>query len=181
MTQDETARLIAYIAVFFPKVWDGIRGGEDAVIRAWHDLLQDVPAGAALAAVRAHLEISKFPPTVAEIRRAVLIPPTVQTPSESWREVQNAIRRFGSYRESEAMGSLSPLTREAVRLFGWRELCMSQDGDGVARAQFLRFAESVRLREERLALVSPQIRESLARLGNPLTDIRVLPAAEADA
>ena len=165
MTLEETAKMIAYISVFHPKYWDGVKGGEEAVTRAWHDLLRDIPAGMALGAVRAHLETNRFPPTIAEIRKAVLTPVTLLNTSEMWREVQDAVSRFGQYQEDDALASLSPLARETARLFGWYELCIAADGDGVARAQYIRMAEAQKTREEYRAQVDPRVLKMLDGVG----------------
>jgi hypothetical protein len=165
MTLGDTAKLIAYITTFFPRHWDGVAGGEETIVRAWHDLLQDIPAGSALAAVRAHIETNRFPPTISEIRKQVLTPPTAINTAEMWREVQDAVRKFGQYQEDAAMVVLSPLAATAARLFGWRELCIAPDGDGVARAQFSRMLEAQKTKEEFRALVDPKVLQMIEGIG----------------
>ena len=70
---------------------------------------------------------------------------TVSAP-DAYAEVLRAIRNFGSYRQQEALESLSPLVRKATEAIGWKELCLCEEPD-VIRGQFRMAYEALERRE----------------------------------
>lgn len=98
-------------------------------IKIWYNLLQDIPYNVASAAIQKYMMTEKFPPTVADIRDMVANVKMGDKPlwSDGWEEVLIAIRKYGSYRENEAMESMSELTRMAVQRLGFRNICMSEN------------------------------------------------------
>lgn len=95
--------------------------------KVWYSLLQDLDYTIAQVAVQKYMLTNKFPPSVADIRECAVLVRTgdKKTWSDGWEEVMKAIRHFGSYREEEALESMSDLTRNVVRRLGFRNLCMS--------------------------------------------------------
>lgn len=95
----------------------------------WFSLLQDLDYMVAQAAIQKYMLTNKFPPTIADIREMATGISIGEKPlwSDGWEEVLRAIRRFGSYRESEALASMSEITRQAVQRLGFRNLCMSEN------------------------------------------------------
>ena len=59
-----------------------------------------------------------------------------------------AIRRYGSYREVEALESLDELTRATVERLGYRSLCLSEEIE-MDRANFRRVYETLAERKRR--------------------------------
>lgn len=97
--------------------------------KVWYSLLQDLDYTIAQAAIQKYMLINEFPPTIADIRKNAV---SVQagdkkTWSEGWEEVMKAIRNFGSYREEEALESMSEITRKAVKKLGFRNICLSEN------------------------------------------------------
>ena len=81
----------------------------------------------------------------------------------AYAEVLRAIRNFGSYREREALESLSPLTRKATLAIGWKDLCLSEEPD-VIRGQF-RMAYEALERRETMDLKTPQsLKDVIAKM-----------------
>jgi len=104
-------------------------------LQRYGELLQDLELEAAVAAVRRVVAKSEWFPSVAAIRKEVAAT-TVDTypePELAWGEVLRAIRRHGMNREPEFD---NPHTAAAVDAMGWRELCLSEEGDATVRAQF---------------------------------------------
>lgn len=67
-----------------------------------------------------------------------------------------AIRHFGSYREEEALESMSDLTRNVVRRLGFRNLCMS--GNVTAdRANFRAIYEQMAEKEHTTKQIQPKL------------------------
>ena len=97
--------------------------------KVWYSLLQDLDYTIAQAAIQKYMLINEFPPTIADIRKNAV---SVQagdkkTWSEGWEEVMKAIGNFGSYREEEALESMSEITRKAVKKLGFRNICLSEN------------------------------------------------------
>lgn len=95
----------------------------------WFSLLQDLDYMVAQAAIQKYMLTNKFPPTIADIREYATGISFGEKPlwSDGWEEVLRAIRKFGSYRETEALESMSEVTRQAVQRLGFRNLCMSEN------------------------------------------------------
>jgi len=118
--------------------------------QVYWDLLNDLDFNVAMAAgkkVIATLE-NPFLPMPAVFRSMALdvTGKTVASAPDAYAEVLRAISNFGSYRETEALESLSPLARKAVQAIGWKELCLSEEPD-VIRGQFRMAYEALEKRE----------------------------------
>lgn len=69
-----------------------------------------------------------------------------------------AVKRFGSYQEDAAMKSLAPAVAYALKRFGYKELCMSEEAlHGVHRAQFARIYDASKGRTDFESSVKPQL------------------------
>jgi hypothetical protein len=103
----------------------------------WEKALADIPYDVAEKAVIKVLSTSKFFPTIAEIREAMaqITQPRTLDAMEAWGLINEAIRKFGYYRQKEAMEFLPDDIREMVKRFTWRELCLSENVETL-RAQF---------------------------------------------
>ncbi len=101
----------------------------EAALELWYQALKDIPMQVAEAALRKWVATNKWSPTIAEIREMCVDVKRGDAPdwSDAWEQVQLAIKRFGSYRPAEAMASLDPITREAVRRIGFYNLCVSEN------------------------------------------------------
>lgn len=95
----------------------------------WYALLGDLDFRVLQVAIQKYMLTNKFPPTIADLREIATTICNGEAPDwgESWEKVLNAIRRFGSYRETEALESLDEMTRSIVRRLGFRNLCMSEN------------------------------------------------------
>lgn len=126
--------------------------------KVWYSLLQDLDYTIAQVAVQKYMLTNKFPPSVADIRECAVLVRTgdKKTWSEGWEEVMKAIRHFGSYREEEALESMSDLTRNVVRRLGFRNLCMS--GNVTAdRANFRAIYEQMAEKEHTTKQIQPKL------------------------
>jgi hypothetical protein len=139
MEVNEALTLIEILAATYPnqrQFTDPMQAAKTA--KVWASLLEDIPVKLALAAVKKHCMISKFPPTIAEIRERateIVNPETEISAAEAWGRVTKAISNFGSYREVEALESLPNIVRKVVTTIGWKDICLSEEPDTI-RAQF---------------------------------------------
>ncbi len=165
MTRAETARLLAFVTALYPKIELG-----PATVPAWHEMLGDMPFELAMTATKRVLSQQTFPslPAIGEIRAAAvdLTAPKLRDPGEAWREVMQEIRRVGSYGKPEFS---TPEVALAVATIGWRELCLSDEGDGVIRAHFLRVYEQYARRAREDAVLPETVkRQALTGDARPM-------------
>lgn len=143
MKASETAKLLAVISAAYPNFQ-----ADESRAKVWAQMLADVDYRVADIAVWRHIATSKFPPSIAEIREQarIALQGPEYTATESWEEFIQGIRRFGQYREQEALDSFHPLTRRMAEAIGWWDACMSENVD-VLRGQYLRMFEQLRQRD----------------------------------
>lgn len=70
---------------------------------------------------------SSFFPSIADIKKRIAESKTSDIPSaeDEWQEVLNAVRHYGSYKETEALKSLNPYTSKITQLIGYYRICTS--------------------------------------------------------
>ena len=128
MNRKEIINLLGIATANFPNMQE--RDMKPTAI-LWEKSLSDIPYDIAEKALIKVLATSKFFPTIAEIREAAadITQPRTMDAIEAWGLVIKAIRRYGSYRESEAIASLPEDVAQMVKRFGWRELCLNENSD----------------------------------------------------
>ncbi len=123
----------------------------------WFALLGDMDYAVLNAAIQKYMLTNKFPPTIADLREIATNISIGEIPDwgEGWEKVLQAIRRFGFYRETEALETMDELTRTCVKRLGWRNLCMSENNNH-DRANFRMIYEqlSERTKKENVLPVS---------------------------
>jgi len=169
MTKDEFKKFFKYITSV---TTDNNPSAERTQV--YWDLLNDIPFDVVMVAAKkviATLE-NPFLPMPAVFRSMALNVTGQITPAapEAYAEVLRAIRNFGSYRETEAIESLSPLVKKAVQAIGWKDLCLSEEPD-VIRGQFRMAYEALERRETMDAKTPQSLKDIIANM-----DRRFIPA-----
>ena len=102
---------------------------DDASMKMWYSLLQDIPYNVASIAIQKYMLTNKFPPTPAEIREQALAVQLGEKPlwSDAWGKVLMAVKKYGSYGQAQAMESFDEITRQAVQRIGYLEICRSEN------------------------------------------------------
>lgn len=128
----------------------------------WYALMGDLSYEVCNVAIQKYMLTNKFPPTVAEIRElaAGVVNGDPLTWGESWERALNAVRRYGSYNQLEALNSLDPLTRKCVDSIGYMTLCMSEN-IMVERAHFQKIFDVFQRREQTEKQMPLQLQESI--------------------
>lgn len=102
----------------------------------WYEMLKDLNFEKAVYGVQKYAKSNTFPPSIADIRK---YSEPQKNPAE-WIDVyQYAIRmisRYGSYRESECMAALDPVTEWIVKHIGYKRICMSPENDYRIKQEF---------------------------------------------
>lgn len=173
MKPAEIAELLTLMAAAWPKFEP-----DDAKVMLWSELFADVDFQVAKIALKKLMLLNTFPPSVAELRQAiveVITPGNSRLPApEAWGHVIAAIKKYGYYREGEALSSMPAETAKVVSWMGWQDICQSDNID-VVRGQFLRMYETQLQREKERALLPLALKEIIAEIGQNL-----LPRGDSD-
>lgn len=131
----------------------------------WFRQLEDIPYKLAEAGVQKWVSLNKWSPTIADIREMVASISLGSIPDwgEAWKEVQLAIRRYGSYEVGKALDSLSPLARETAERMGFKNLCMSEN-ESADRANFRMIYESLSQRQMQAAQLPMSLKMLIAEV-----------------
>lgn len=138
---------------------------KEETLMIWYEMLNDQSPQVYMNGIRRHLAMSKFPPTIADLRERMqetTNPTSAFTADIAWSELTSAIRKFGSYREKEALESMSLITRSIVSALSYRQLCLSETlmAD---RAHFMKMFEQYKVRE-RQGYLLPEAVKAESRL-----------------
>jgi hypothetical protein len=135
------------------------------IVNLWLKMLSDTECYIVEAAIEKFLVESKFPPTIADIRERIADITVVKekTSIEAWNDVKTSIRKFGFYREKDAMEMLSGTTRKVVEAIGFSTLCLSEN-EMVDRAHFLKVYDNLANRDRTDALMFQNTKDIISRL-----------------
>ena len=169
MTKQEFATLAAAIRTYYPR--ENILPNQQAM-ELWYRELQDIPYQVAEAGLRQYVSTNKWSPSIADFREMAS---TIQNGSipdwgDGWEQVLMAIRRYGSYREAEALESMDEITQACVKRLGFKNICMSENINQ-DRANFRMIFEQMQERkkkEQQLSLPLADIIKKLQQHDNRL-------------
>lgn len=135
MDKKEFATFAMALKTYYPR--ENLLPNNQAM-ELWYKQLQDIPYDVAEASLNKWVATNKWSPSIAEIREMATSVTYGELPTwgDAWEEVMRAIRNYGSYRQREAIESMSDLTNKAVeRVGGFISLCRSENIE-VDRANF---------------------------------------------
>jgi len=163
----ETARTLAVIAAAYPNF-----AVSETTLAVWTEMLGDLEYDDVSMAVRRHIAVSRFAPSIAEIReQAVAVErPSIPTGAEAWGNAWSAVRHWGNYHPVEAFEEMGPEAAYVVGLIGFEAFCMETEF-GVLRGQFLKMYAQVEQRDAKEALLPASLRALGQRRGGDLTRI----------
>lgn len=101
----------------------------EEAISVWYEFFKDEDYEAFRKAVKRIIPLKQFMPSIAELKQeiATISNPVLQlNADEEWDNVLKAVRKYGSYRQDEAMQSLKPYTRNIARQIGYQRICQSE-------------------------------------------------------
>lgn len=164
MDKREFSIFAAAMKTYFPR--EGLLPNDKAM-ELWFRQLQDIPYPIAEAALNKWVATQKWSPSIAEIREtaAAISSGELMDWGEAWESAIGAVRRYGYYRQSEALASLDDLTRRTVQRLGYTELCMSENITA-DRANFRMIYEQLANRKKADAQTPLQLSLLIERLRN---------------
>lgn len=162
MNKTEWMKIAAAINTYYPK--DKPFPNKEAV-QLWYEEFKDLPYEAVATGLRRHVNVSKWCPTIAELKEAIVTNVAGQKDwGAAWDECVAAIGRFGQYQEEAALESMTPITRQVVKRLGFRDLCVSED-QMADRANFRMIFEQVVGNEYEKAALPIDLQEKIALIG----------------
>lgn len=124
MNKKEFLKVITFLGMTYNKEF------EEEQVAVWYEFFKNENIEVLKQAIKNLGSTNQFMPSIAEIKKemAKIQEPTLRINAENeWEEVLKAIRKFGYYREQEALESLNPITQRIVKIIGWRKLCSSEN------------------------------------------------------
>lgn len=165
MNKQEFSKIAAAINTYYPKEKPF---PNNAAIQLWYEEFKELPYEATVAGLRRHVNTSKWCPTIAELKEAIVTNVAGSKDwGEAWNECIRAINRYGQYQEEEALESMSPMTRQIVKRLGYRDLCLSEN-QMQDRANFRMVFDQVVSNEYEKAALPQSLQDKIAQIGNSL-------------
>lgn len=150
MTKEQLLKGLKYLGVAYNKEFTQ----EQASV--WFDMFKDDDYKIFSQAVKRLISTKQFIPSISEIKRemALISTPSLQLdPDEEWETVLIAIRKYGYYKQLEALETLKPLTKHIVKVIGWGRLCSSESIQW-ERKEFIELFKNKKDNAEEVAMLS---------------------------
>lgn len=144
-------------------------------IKIWYALLKDIPYDVLNVAIQKYVMQEKFPPTIADLRElsAEIVEGETKDWGEGWEQVLRAIRKYGTYREKEAMESMDEITRKCVERLGFRNICLSNNIN-TDRANFRDIYHTLENRKKEDSKISLAVRTKIEQMLPDAGDVKRL-------
>ena len=133
MNKSETTQQLTIIAAAYPERFKV----NEVAVNIWQEAFADVDVRAFSAAIKAHVFVNKWPPTIADINAEVR-QPDYPTGLEAWGEVRKAIGKIGYYGTPTFT---HPTIEFIVESLGWQTLCDMTNADAT-RAHFMKMYDA---------------------------------------
>lgn len=167
MTRDEMKILAKAMKAVYPQMMPD----RDA-FDVWYELLKDLDYRQASAALQRHMQTSKYPPTIADIRQAVTAPKEEMPELEAWALARKAIR-CDPDSAKEQFDRLPELVQKTIgtpaALTEWGQL-PSETVGSVIQSQFLRGYRVQAERQRTDAAVAPKVRQLIEDTARPMLE-----------
>lgn len=100
---------------------------DEEQVEVWYSMLHEYKVEELTKAIKELIKTETHLPTIAHITKQIAKTKVVGLPNaeDEWQEVLGAVRRYGSYREEEALKSLKPYTSRIASLVGYYRICTS--------------------------------------------------------
>lgn len=169
MDREEVKQILTIINVAYPNFYKD--SDKKAAVNLWCMMFEEDSLQSVQLAVKTHIATNKFPPKIADIRESLVnVSRSVLSSDEAWGMVKKAISRYGMYRETEAIESLSDELGTFVKRFGYKDLCLSEN-IMADRAHFIKLWESNRKNEKYNAMIPLGITQEIDEKREQLTNI----------
>ena len=158
MNRKEFALFAAALKTYYPR--EALLPNDQAM-ELWFRQLEDIPYKVGEIALNKWVATNKWSPSIADLREMSASIQCGDIPDwgEGWKQLREAIRRYGTYEPKKAKAMLDDLTRQTVERLGYIELCMSENPE-TDRANFRMIYEQLANRK-RLEAQTPKALQQL--------------------
>lgn len=142
----------------------------------WYRQLKDIPYEVAEAALNKWVGTNKWSPSIAEIRElsASICLGEIPNWGEGWRQVCEAMEKYGREYPVSSYKSMDEITAEAAKQLGaWWNVCMSENLDAV-RANFRMNYEAIAKRKQEERQTSLELQGTIKRLSGSVGEANPL-------
>ena len=96
-------------------------------IEVWYSMLREHSIEDFSNAIQDLIKTEERLPSIATVNKRIAKNKTVSFPEaeDEWQEVLKAVRKYGSWKEKEALDSLKPYTAKITRYIGYYRICSS--------------------------------------------------------
>lgn len=103
------------------------------MIQVWTRDFKDTNKEQFLKAINNIRNKSKYFPSIAEIKEEIAKMQVVEVPEaeDEWQEVLKMVRKYGSYRQEDALAELKPYTAKIVSYIGYQRICMAESDEQI--------------------------------------------------
>ena len=156
MDKKEFSIFASALRTYYPR--EKLLPNEQAM-QLWYNQLRDIPYKVAETVLNKWVAIEKWSPSISDIRQLTseLLNGEPTDWGDGWEQVEKAIRRYGIYREAEALESLDDLTRQTVKRLGFKNICLSENQQA-DRANFRMIYEQLAERKIKDAQIPDSIK-----------------------
>ena len=143
----------AYLIAGIKSAYPSFKLNDKEQIRFWYACLKDLNITKLEQAVQLHIQNSKFPPTISELRELCQTKQETLDAGEAWQKVLSAIALYGRSQGGKALLSFDDVTAACVKRLGWEQLCNSTN-QMVDRAHFIKMFDKAQEREKKQLLLN---------------------------
>lgn len=167
MTEQETIRIVTLIVMSYPssekfKDETSLKG----MVAAWRVFFADDNAQLVELAVQKHINVNKWPPSVAEIREQIIsiVRPDIVPPDVAWSAVCDLLYAYGEFSSPNLYSVLPELVARTVETIGWSKLYSlhinryGRNADGMDRVAFMDLYKPAYEREREQAMLPEAIK-----------------------
>lgn len=134
INKKDIADAITLFKFSFPGALKDLKESDlQVMVEIWYEDFKNTPKEDFINAINEIRYTNKYFPSVADIKEKLAKKNVATLPDaeEEWQEVLGAVRRYGSYREEEALKSLKPYTSKITKLIGYYRICTSTQEEQV--------------------------------------------------
>lgn len=173
MNKEQFIKGLKYLGIAYNKEFTE----EQATV--WYDFFKDEDFNNFRNAVKRIIPKKQFMPSIAELKSEITLlkNPVLQIDTdEAWDKAITTIRRYGRYRQDEAMAAMpDEHTRDVIRQIGFERICNSQNIEWERKLFKELFGNKKDNYEEALLLSEPQMTLSeIARIAKLKEEERLL-------
>lgn len=181
MTRNEVIKLIGVVVVAYPN-FDKFRDEKhiQSMVGVWLEMFAEDDARLVGMAVKQHISLSKWPPSIAEIREIMvdITNPDIIPPDEAWEAVSKLMYAQGEHCHVDLFHVLPRPIAEAVEAVGYGQLYAlrvayargSASKAGLDHVAFIQAYEGKIERQRKKASLPGKLREQIEAVSATMSD-----------